>query len=237
MAERTGLVATVAAPEARSRRRAGTVAALAAIALAFGTPSTGAEETGKGARPASTAGQRQPLDLVSGSVSRATAIVQSEAASAAEMSQRQAAVRRMAEEMFDFEEMSRRVLGQHWNGRSAQEQAEFVRLFIDVLERAYLANIGTYRLETITFQGETIKGSYAQVRSRMIDEKGAAIPVEYRLVKSADRWAVYDVEVNGISLISNYRSQLNSILRTSTFEELLGRLRIRQTSVPSRPGP
>jgi phospholipid transport system substrate-binding protein len=215
------------------------VSALATLvlALALGAHPALAENGENSARPLSTAGSRQPLDLVSGSVARVTAIVESGPAGAAEMGQRQAALRQMAEELFDFDEMARLVLGQHWKDRSPKERAEFVRLFIDVLERAYLMNIGSYRLATITFQGEVIKGSSAQVRSRIVTDKGSVIPVEYRLAHTGVRWAVYDVEADGISLISNYRSQLNSILRTSTFAELLERLRGRQASAAPRQGP
>lgn len=239
MANPTGQVATGAAQRAGSRARAGTVSGLAALALAlaFGAHPACAEDTVRGARPASTAGPLGPIDVVSRAVSRAAALGQPEPAGAAEMAQRKAAVREMAEELFDFDEVARRVLAQHWKDRSPQERAEFVRLFIDLLEGAYMTSIGGYRLTTVTFQGEIIKGPYARVRSRIITDKGAAVSVEYRLASARERWAVYDVEMDGVSLVSNYRSQLNSILRTSTFAELLEKLRGRQASVMPRQGP
>jgi hypothetical protein len=88
--------------------------------------------------------------------------------------------------------------------------------FTDLLERAYLNTLGDYRLATITFQGETINGSYAQVQSRMAAGKGE-VAIEYRLLEQDGRWAVYDVAVDGVSLISNYRSQFNSILKRMSF--------------------
>ena len=106
-------------------------------------------------------------------------------------------------------------------------------LFTDLLERAYLNTIGNYRLATITFQGETISGSYAQVQSRMAAGK-SEVAIEYRLVENDGRWAVYDVAVDGVSLISNYRSQFTSILKRMSFAQMLDRLRNREASMGSR---
>ena len=136
-------------------------------------------------------------------------------------------------ELFDFDEMSRRLLGQRWTDASPEEQRDFVVLFTDLLERAYLNTIGNYRLATITFQGETISGSYAQVQSRMAAGK-SEVAIEYRLVENDGRWAVYDVAVDGVSLISNYRSQFTSILKRMSFAQMLDRLRSREASMGSR---
>jgi phospholipid transport system substrate-binding protein len=174
-----------------------------------------------------------PLELVKSSLSRVLTIVQSQSASATEAGKGGAEIRQAAVEMFDFDDMSRRILAQHWMGASAQEQEEFVRLFTDLLERAYLTSICNFPLASITFQGESINGSYAQVRSRLIGGRGWNVAIEYRLFESGGRWAVYDVVVDGISLISSYRSQFNSVLRRYSFAELLERLQIREASVAS----
>ena len=95
--------------------------------------------------------------------------------------------------------------------------------------------MGNRRLGTVTFQGESIEGSTARVRSRLVTERGAETPIEYRLLESGGRWAVYDVMVEGVSFISSYRSQFNSILRTSSFDVLLDRLREREARlIPGR---
>lgn len=119
------------------------------------------------AQPGPAAGRAGPLTVVTSSVSRVLTIVRSGSADATESAKRQAEIRQAAAELFDFDEMSRRLLGQRWMDASPEEQQDFVGLFTDLLERAYLNTIGNYSLATTTFQGETIRGSYAQVLSRM----------------------------------------------------------------------
>jgi phospholipid transport system substrate-binding protein len=201
------------------------VLAIAVAALLLGTHPALAQDAAAGA-----SGSAGPLDLVKTSVAQVLAIVQTQP----DDGHRQAEVRRVAATLFDFNEMARRTLGLHWAERSPQDQEEFVRLFTELLERSYLTTIGNYRLATITFQGETVEGSSAQVRSRLIADR-REVPIEYRLSRSAGRWGVYDVVVEGISLVSNYRSQFNSIIRTSSFAGLMDRLRNREARL--MPGP
>ena len=167
-------------------------------------------------------------------MTRVVAVVQSQPGGATLSAPRRAQIRRIAEELFDFDEMARRALGQHWKDRSPQEQAEFVPLFVNLLERSYLTAVGSYPLSTITFQSESVSGAYADVRSRIISDR-REVPVDYRLLQSGGRWAVYDVVADGVSLISSYRSQFNSIIRTSSFAQLLERLRSREANVSPRP--
>jgi phospholipid transport system substrate-binding protein len=139
-------------------------------------------------------------------------------------------------ELFDFDEMSRRLLGQRWMEASPQEQQDFLALFTDLLQGAYLNTIGNYPLATITFQGETISGSYAQVQSRMAAGKGE-VAIEYRLLEHDGRWAVYDIAVDGVSLVSNYRSQFTSMLKRMSFAQVLDRMRNIEASVGPRQDP
>jgi phospholipid transport system substrate-binding protein len=180
-----------------------------------------------GAQP-KAAEQTGPLDLVKASVSRVLAIVQSPYVVASDGGQRRTDIRRVAQGLFDFNEMARLTLARHWKDRSAQEQEEFVRLFTDLLERSYLTSIENYAGEKITFLGESVSGPYAQVRSRIVTDRRMEISIEYRLFESGAGWAVYDVVLDGVSLVSNYRSQFNSIIRTSSFADLLAKLRSKQ---------
>ena len=205
------------------------------VAAVFSAGAAGAEDTVTGARPEPAADER-PLDLVKTSVARVLAIIQSQPAGVPLTAKQWVAIRRVAEGLFNFDEMARRTLAQHWKDRSPQEQAEFVRLFTDVLERSYLTTIGNFPVVTVTFQGESITGPYAQVRSRSISDRRVEIPVEYRLLQSGTQWQVYDVVASGVSLVSSYRSQFNTIIRTSSFAQLLERLRIREAHVVPRPG-
>jgi phospholipid transport system substrate-binding protein len=204
-----------------------------AAVISLGTAPVLAQTIVADAQPGPTAARSGPLNVVTSSVSRVLTIVRSQSADATERGQRRAEIRQAAVELFDFGEMSRRLLGKHWTDASPEEQRDFVVLFTDLLERAYLNTLGNYRLATITFQGETISGSYAQVHSRMAAGKGE-VAIEYRLLEHEGRWAVYDVSVDGVSLISNYRSQFTSILKRMSFAQLLDRLRSREASAGPR---
>ena len=163
------------------------------------------------------------LELIRASVARVQGMVRSDAGRGSERQRTE--IRRVAETLFDFEAMSRRMLARHWNDGSPQQQAEFVGLLASFLERTYIEVIANGAWVSITVDGESIDGSYAQVRTRMGMDVGPEIAIEYRLSKSGERWAVYDVLHDGASLVSNYRSQFSSILRTSSFAQLLDRMR------------
>lgn len=172
-------------------------------------------------------GTQSALDLVRTSVARVQEIVRSEASPESQRVQ----IRRAAETLFDFEAMSRRMLARHWDGGSPQQQAEFVRLLTNVLERTCVDVIGNGVRASTTFDEASIDGVYAQVRSRVASDRGPNISIEYRLSKRGERWAVYDILHEGASLVSNYRSQFNSILRASSFARLLERMRRNEARV------
>ena len=163
-----------------------------------------------------------PLGLVKSSVSRVLGIVQAWPMGSHE---RRTGIVRVSHELFDFEEIARRALGRHWNGLSPGEQDEFVHLFTDVLQRAFIASVDGYTNEKVTFIGEAIDGPWAEVRSRITPKKGAAISIDYRLHEGNLRWTVYDVLSERVSLVASYRSQFNSVLRASSFADLLERMR------------
>ncbi|HJR03214.1 MAG TPA: ABC transporter substrate-binding protein [Methylomirabilota bacterium] len=210
------------------------------LALALTIVMMGALVTGApaGAQPPKAAEQTGPLELVKATVSRVLAIVQAPRVVANDGRQRRADIRRAAQGLFDFREMARLTLAQHWKERSALEQEEFVRLFTELLEQSYLTTIENYAGEKITFQGESISGPYAQVRSRITSDRRMETSIEYRLRQHDAGWVVYDVVLDGVSLVSNYRSQFNSIIRTSSFADLLTKLRSKEIEahVIPRPG-
>jgi len=186
------------------------------------------------AQPKVVADPAGPLELVRATVARVLSIVQAPNAVSSGGSQR-TEIRRVAQGLFDFNEMARLTLAGHWKDRSLREQEEFVRLFTDLLERSYLTTIENYAGERITFVGESISGPYAQARSRITTDRRMEISIDYRLIESGARWAVYDVVLDGVSLVSNYRSQFNSIIRTSSFADLLTKLRSRQIEAHAIP--
>jgi phospholipid transport system substrate-binding protein len=140
---------------------------------------------------------------------------------------RRAAVRDLAEEAFDVAETARRVLGPHWPQRTAAEREEFVRVFHDLLELTYLPRVDDYRGERIRFVSERRDGDHATVRAMVVTRLGVPVAVESRLVRKADRWQIYDVLIERMSLVASYRAQFDRVIRTSSYEELLHRLKAR----------
>jgi phospholipid transport system substrate-binding protein len=145
----------------------------------------------------------------------------------AKTEQRRQALREITDSVFDWTEMARRALGRHWEGRSDAEREEFVGLFRGVLERTYVGKIETYSGEKVAFAGDSVDGDTATVRTKLRTKKGQEVPVDYRLLKRDGRWMIYDVIVEGVGLVSNYRTQFNEIIRTSSYQELVKRLKSR----------
>jgi phospholipid transport system substrate-binding protein len=142
--------------------------------------------------------------------------------------ERRAAVRKIAEDIFDFTETAKRSLGRHWQSRTPAERKEFVDLFANLLERSYLSKIELYSGEKIAYLGDTIEGDQATVRTRIVTKHGTEVPVDYKMYKQGDRWLVYDVIIEGVSLIANYRTQFNKIIQTSSYQELVRKMKIKQ---------
>jgi phospholipid transport system substrate-binding protein len=142
---------------------------------------------------------------------------------------RRDAVRKLAGEIFDVEETAKRALGRHWQGRSAAEREEFVRLFGELLERTYIARIDQYGGERVRYVAETIDGETATVRGRVVTRQGTEIPVDARMLRKGDRWLMFDVSVENISMIANYRAQFDAIIRKTSYGELVQRLKTKQT--------
>jgi phospholipid transport system substrate-binding protein len=126
---------------------------------------------------------------------------------------------------FDFTEMAKRALGSNWRRRTSQEQEEFVRLFTEVLERAYAEIIESYTDEKIIYFNERIDGTYADVGSKIKTGRGEEYTINYKVHWVTNEWKVYDVVAENISLVNNYRSQFNRVIANSSYEELLRRLR------------
>lgn len=145
----------------------------------------------------------------------------------ARLAERRRAIRKIADEVFDFEETARRAMAQHWPPLTPVQRKEFVALFSDLLERAYVSKIELWGGERIQYTAERMEGDLATVSTRITTKKGTEIPTDYRLHKRSDRWLVYDVNIEGVSLVANYRSQFNTIIRTSSYDELVRKMRAR----------
>jgi phospholipid transport system substrate-binding protein len=162
---------------------------------------------------------KQTTDTILSIVSDPTLKVPSKA------EERRKQIRNAVDQRFDWEEMARRSLARHWAQRTDEEKKEFMGLFGDLLERTYLDKIEGYSGEKVQYEGDTVEGDYAVVRIKIITKKNVDIPVEYRLQKKGNNWLVYDVSIEGVSLVNNYRTQFNSIMVGSSYADLVKRLK------------
>ena len=135
------------------------------------------------------------------------------------------AVRTVASEAFDVSETAQRALGIHWQQRTPAEKQEFVQIFRGLLEQTYLSRIGEFGGERIKYVNERIDGDRAIVRAVIVTRNGTEVPVESRLLQKADRWLIYDILIENISLVASYRSQFDRVIRTASYPELVRRLK------------
>ena len=172
----------------------------------------------------SCAAATDPVVFVKDAVDEIISILQDEKLAApARKAERKNRMVTIVEKKFDFREMSMRALARHWRERSPAEQDRFVFLFKTLLENTYLAKIETYSGEKVVFKKAAVQGNRAIVYSDLI-RKNVETPVNYKLKNNDDRWAVYDVEVEGVSLVNNYRTQFASILSKENFAGLIAKL-------------
>ena len=127
--------------------------------------------------------------------------------------------------LFNFPEMAKRSLGRHWRHRNLLEREEFIGLFTALLEKSYAGKIDNYGGEKIEFTRETMEKDYAQVDSKLISKKGQDYSVKYKLLHINGTWKIYDVVIENISLVNNYRSQFNRIIRRSSYKDLIKKIR------------
>jgi phospholipid transport system substrate-binding protein len=129
---------------------------------------------------------------------------------------------------FDFPEMARRSLGSHWQRRSPEEQREFVKLFTELVEDAYMTNLDGYQGEKVIIGGEKQDKEFAEVDTKIITKKGEEFAVNYKLRQAGNDWKIYDVVIENISLVNNYRSQFNRVIAQSSFDELFRKMKDKQ---------
>ncbi len=148
--------------------------------------------------------------------------------------QRERVLRDKAETIFDWEEMARRTLGRYWRDITPEQRNQFTEIFVDFLQRVYLDRIDSFMdqikglsYDSVEYIGETIQGRYCRVETKISIDKNQ-FPVNYSLINKDDKWVVYDVNIEGIGLVSNYRNQFNDILNRSSFDDLIQQLKSRK---------
>jgi phospholipid transport system substrate-binding protein len=148
---------------------------------------------------------------------------------------RRAALRELGTELFDLAETARRALGPHWQARTPAEREEFVRVFRDLLEQTYVARIDEYGGERLEYVAERVDGDSAIVKAQIVTKSGTTVPIESRVNQRGGRWLIYDVLIENVSLVGNYRSQFDRIIRTSSYDELVRRLKERVVQLSDKP--
>jgi len=142
---------------------------------------------------------------------------------AAPLDQRRAKIRNLVRSRFDFELMAKSTLGRQWKNASKQEQETFIELYSKLLEATYVGRIEAYTNEKITYGSEKTKGDKALVETHIVTAT-TDIPIDYKLVQDSAEWKVYDVVIEGVSLIRNFRSSYGSIVEKEGFSGLFARM-------------
>jgi len=139
--------------------------------------------------------------------------------------ERRRRIREAVDERFDWEAISRSALSIQWRNLGAEEKDEFTGLFSTLVERTYMDRLEDYSGEEVIYLDTETSGTRAKVRVKIVTRKNQEIPVEYRLRRGDGDWLVYDILIEGVSLVKNYRVQFNDILTKSSYAELLERLK------------
>lgn len=146
--------------------------------------------------------------------------------------ERRSELRKIIYNRFDFTEMSKRALALNWDKRTPEEQKAFVPLFAKLLEAAYLHKIERYHDEKVVYWQESEDDGYARVRTKIITKDNEEIPVDYMLLHEGAKWMIYDVMIEGVSLVENYRIQFDDIIRSASYDELVNRLKKKDMKEP-----
>jgi len=133
--------------------------------------------------------------------------------------------------IFDYNEMAKRSLGKHWNQRSAAEKKQFSDLFASLLENSYAGKIESYNNEKIIYLKESQDGDYAELKSKVVTAKRDEYSLDYRMLNQHGTWMVYDVVIEGVSLVSNYRSQFNKIIMSDGYSALVKKLQTKSNEL------
>jgi phospholipid transport system substrate-binding protein len=179
--------------------------------------------------PAGPAEAATPTEQVRTAIDRVLQLVQDPALRApARAEERRRQIRTVANEIFDWQETGKRALARHWQARTPQQREEFSALFADLVERSYVSKIEGYTGEKIVYGSETVEGEQATVRTRLVTRNNTEIPIDYRLSRTGDRWRVYDVLIEGVSLVASYRNQFNRVIQQSGYDELIRKMKSKQ---------
>ena len=166
-----------------------------------------------------------PTEQIQATTDKILAILTDPALQVPEMvEEKKRMIRKVVDERFDWTAISRRALGRHWKKMTVDEKKAFIPLFGQMLEQTYLSRVGEYSGEKVSYEDEKIDGPYGVVKVKIISDNHGEISVKYRVWNKKDEWFIYDISIEGVSLVNNYRSQFNTILMKSTPSDLIKKL-------------
>jgi len=170
-----------------------------------------------------------PTDQVRSGTDQVLKIIQDPALKGADKTPvRRQQLRTVVDQVFDWQETGKRALGRHWQPLTPEQRQQFSSLFADLVERSYVGKIELYSGEKIIYAGDTIEGDQATVKTKLITKSQTEIPIDYRLQKEGDRWRVYDVLIEGVSLVGNYRTQFNRVIQQTGYDDLVKKMKTKQ---------
>lgn len=168
----------------------------------------------------------EPSDQIRQTTEKILAIVQDPAMKGADKDvERQKRMKQVVDERFDWAVMARSAIGKHWRDLTEPQRVEFTSLFGEMIEQNYMSRVESYSGEKIQYKGDKVDGAFGVADVVIVTLKGTDIPVSYRVQKKDSGWLVYDVNIEGVSLVNNYRSQIGSILNNSTYEKMIEKIR------------
>ena len=170
-----------------------------------------------------------PTDQVKGATDQVLKIILDPALKGPDKSSaRRQQLRSVVDQVFDWQETGKRALARHWQPLKPEQRQEFSSLFADLVERSYVGKIELYSGEKIIYAGDTIEGDQATVKTKLITKSQTEIPIDYRMQKEGDRWRVYDVLIEGVSLVGNYRTQFNRVIQQTGYDDLVKKMKTKQ---------
>ncbi|MFB3062482.1 MAG: phospholipid-binding protein MlaC [Candidatus Binatia bacterium] len=167
----------------------------------------------------------EPTEEIRSAIYKGLAVLNDESLRANGKNEHMKRLREIVRPLFNFKEMARRSLGRHWRDMTPEDRTEFVTVFANLLETTYAEKIDLYRGGDVNFVREVVDEDYARVDSKVKDTKGTDYSVSYKLLREDGDWKIYDVVVENVSLINNYRAQFGRIIRKSSFKELVERIK------------
>ena len=174
----------------------------------------------------------EPTDQIRQTTEKILAIVQAPALKGPDKDEeRQKQMKKAVDERFDWAAMARSAIGKNWRDLSEAQRMEFTGLFSELIEKNYMSKVESYSGEKILYKGDKVDGTYGVAEVVIVTLRGTDIPVSYRVLKKDSEWLVYDVSIEGVSLVNNYRSQIGAILNSSSYDNMIVRIRAKIVAI------